>query len=59
VITVVATTAHAHTITFNAGKINGGSLTTATFGGAIGDSITVVAIGTVWYAIENINVTIS
>jgi hypothetical protein len=59
-IMVVATTAHAHTITFNAGKINGGSLTTATFGGAIGDSIVVTAIGTVWYTVgAPRNVTIS
>lgn len=59
-INVVALQAQANTITFASGKINGGSLTTATFGGAIGDSITLVAYQGVWYTVgAPRNVTIS
>lgn len=48
VIVITSATARAHVVTFPAGKINGGSLVTATFGGAIGDSITLVAEQGVW-----------
>ena len=58
-IKIVSTTAYAHVVSFNSGKINGGSLTTATFGAAIGNTLCVVAYQGVWYAVENIGVTIS
>jgi len=61
VITFVATTAQAHTVTagtigFNAG--NAGA-DVATFGGAIGDGFTVVAYEGEWYVTSNINVTLA
>lgn len=59
VLTIVATTAHTHSFDFASGKVNGGALTTATFGGAIGDGLTMVAYQGVWYVISNINVTLS
>jgi hypothetical protein len=58
-IKIVSTTAYAHVVSFNSGKINGGSLTTATFGAAIGNTLCVVAYQGVWYAVENIGVTIT
>lgn len=59
-IAVIAKQAQANTITFASGKINGGSLTTATFGGAIGDSIILEAYQGIWYTVTAPrNVTIS
>lgn len=48
VLTIVAETAHAHTVTTAANKING-SKDTVTFA-AIGDSIELVAMGGIWIA---------
>ena len=50
VLNIVAATAAAHTVTYTAG-FNGGSTASdvATFGGAKGDSFTVVAYQGVWY----------
>lgn len=48
VVKITSSTANAHVVTFPSGKINGGSLVTATFGGAIGDAITIVAYNGVW-----------
>ncbi|HZM22017.1 MAG TPA: hypothetical protein VFC02_09745 [Anaerolineales bacterium] len=48
---IVSSTAQAHVITFAAGKINGGALVTATFGGAIGDGLEIIAFNTVWYTV--------
>lgn len=59
VITITSSTAQAHIVSCASGKIAGGSITTATFGGAIGDGITLVAYQGVWYPISNINVTLS
>jgi len=59
ILTIVAGTAAAHVVSCASGKVNGGSITTLTFGGAIGDSVTMVAYQGVWYVISNINVTIS
>jgi len=58
-IKIVSTTAYAHVVSFNSGKINGGSLTTATFGAQVGNTLCVVAYQGVWYAVENIGVTIT
>lgn len=62
-ITVVATTAHAHTVTaatigFNAGDAGAD---VGTFGGAIGDGFSVVAYGGEWYVQPgtNLNVTLA
>lgn len=60
ILRFVSTTARAHTVTTPSGKINGGSLTVATFGGAIGDAITLEAYQGVWYTVGGPrNVTIS
>lgn len=59
-LTIVATTAHAHTVTLTAGF--GGGTTArdvATWGGAINDSLECVAYNGVWYAIATRNVTIA
>lgn len=57
---IVATKARAHVVTFAAGTINGGANVTATFGGAIGDSIRLRAYQGVWYTVgEPRNVTIA
>ena len=55
---IVAEDAKAYTVTTPASKIAGGN-DTATFGGAIGDLIELVAFGGVWYAANLINVSLS
>lgn len=55
---IVAEDAKAYTVTTPASKINGAD-DTATFGGAIGDSIELAAFGGVWYAINLTGVTLS
>lgn len=59
VLTIVAGTAYPHEVICNSGKVNGGTNVLMTFGGAVGDSITLVAYQGVWYSIANVNVTIS
>lgn len=58
-ITIVATTANAHTVTAATIGFNAGNAATdvGTFGGAIGDGMTVVAYQGEWYVVSNINVT--
>lgn len=52
ILRIVSTTAYAHVVSVASGKVNGGSNTTITFtSGAIGDSVTLIQIGTVWYTI--------
>jgi len=60
-ITIVATTAAAHTVTATTIGFNAGNAGTdlGTFGGAIGDGLTVIAYSGEWYVISNINVTFS
>lgn len=59
-ITVVATSAQAHVITSGVDGFNAkGSSGTATFGGAIGDSVTFKAHNGHWYTTSLINVTIA
>lgn len=60
VIHFVATTANAHTVTaatigFNAGD---GGADVATFGGAIGDLLSVFAYGGEWYILNKVNITL-
>lgn len=59
VLSIVSTTAFAHTVTFPSGKINGGSLTTATFGAAVGNAMRIVAYQGVWYTMDVKGVTVS
>jgi hypothetical protein len=58
-LTIVATTAQAHTVTYTAG-FNGGTTArdVATFGGAIGDAMQVVAYNGVWWTVSLRNVTL-
>lgn len=61
VLSIVSTTAKAHTITattigFNAGDA---AADVATLGGAIGDGLTVVAYNGEWYVLNNINATLA
>ncbi len=59
-VTVVSSTAQAHVITGGVDGFNAkGSSGTATFGGAIGDSVTFVAHGGHWYTKSLVNVTIA
>lgn len=59
VLNIVATTAQAHTVTNTTG-FNAGSTASdvATFGGAIGDSMSVIALSGVWYVLNLRNVTL-
>lgn len=59
VVTIVATKARAHVVTFASGKINGGSNVTLTLGGAIGDGATLVAYQGVWWMTAAINATVA
>lgn len=61
IIRIVATTAHAHTVTaatigFNAANAGGD---VATFGGAIGDNLTIIAYQGEWYILNAVNVTLA
>ncbi len=59
-MTIVATTANAHTVTQTTPGFNGGGSASdvATFGGAIGDNLQVVAYGGVWHIVNKTNVTL-
>lgn len=59
-ITVVAISAQAHVITGSVDGFNAkGSSGTATFGGALGDSVTFIAYNGHWYTTSKVNVTIA
>jgi hypothetical protein len=60
VIDIVATTAHAHTVTATTIGFNAGDAATdvATFGGAIGDGLRVTAYQGEWYLLNTINITL-
>jgi hypothetical protein len=59
VLIIFATTAQAHVITVAGGVNASGVSNTLTFGGAIGDSITLVADNSQWYTASKINVVIA
>lgn len=60
VIRVVAISAFAHVITGGVDGFNAkGSSGTLTFGGALGDSVTLMANGGHWYAVSKTNVTVA
>lgn len=60
IIRVVATSAQAHVITSAVDGFNAkGSSGTITFGGAIGDSVTIVAHNGHWYTLAKVNTTVA
>lgn len=60
-ITVIASTAHAHTVTVATAGFNdlGASGDVATFGGAKGDGMEVVAYNGDWYTVARTNITLA
>jgi hypothetical protein len=61
VLRIVAATANAHTVTQSSPGFNGagGSGDVATFGGAIGDNLVIVAYQGVWHIVSKVNVTVA
>lgn len=61
ILHIVATTAQAHTVTFPTVGFNGAGAAgdVATFGGAKGDSMQIVALDGVWYTLSLRNVTLA
>jgi len=61
ILNIIATTAHAHTVTNASPGFNGAGASgdVATFGGAVGDNLVLVAYNAVWYVISKVNVTIA
>lgn len=58
ILYIDATTAHAHTLTITGGLRGAGAgADVGTFGGAIGDGVTLVAYNAAWYPLRNVNVT--
>ncbi len=59
-MSIISTTAQAHTVTQTTpGFNNGGSASdVATFGGAIGDNLVIVAYQGVWYVKSKVNITL-
>ena len=61
-LTIAAVTAQAHTVSNAAGSGfngGGGGSDVGTYGGAVGDRFSLVAIGGVWYVDINVNVTLA
>lgn len=59
-LTIIATTAHAHTVTVSGGIAGAGaSADVGTFGGAVGDGVTLISYNGAWYVEPgtNLNVT--
>lgn len=60
IVMVFSSTAQAHVITGGVDGFNAkGSSGTITFGGAIGDSVTLVAMGGHWYTLAKVNATVA
>jgi len=61
ILRIVATTANAHTVTQTTPGLNnlGTSGDVATFGGAVGDSLTLVAYNGIWYILGKTNVSVA
>jgi hypothetical protein len=57
-ILIYSTTAQAHTVTTSANKING-SKHIATFAGAIGDFLELIAFNGVWWVVAQLGITLS
>lgn len=60
-LTIIATTAFAHTVTQTTPGFNNGSTASdvATFGGAVGDNIVLIAYNGIWYVQSTRNVTLA
>ncbi len=58
ILRVIATTAQAHTVAVDTNGFDG-SAKLATFGGAVGDSMTMIAYQGVWYVITTRNVSLT
>lgn len=58
VLSIIATSAHAHLVTFTS-ALAGGANHKATFGGALGDQLNVKALAGKWYPLPSINQTYS
>ena len=58
-MTIISTTAQAHTVTLGSGYFNGATNTKGTFGGAIGDVIKLIVIGGYWCVTLNKNITLA
>ena len=58
-LTILACAAQAYTVTLGSGYFNGATHDTATFGGAIGDVLRLVASGGSWMVVVAKNVTLS
>ena len=59
-LTIYATTAHAHTVTVSGGIAGAGAAAdVGTFGGAVGDGVTLISFNNLWYVKPgtNLNVT--
>lgn len=59
VMHIVSETAQAHTVTLASTGTNASSTQIMTWGGAVGDGITLVSIGSEWYTLAATNVTFS
>jgi hypothetical protein len=61
ILTIASLTAQAHTLALTAGSFgNGGAnFVKATYGGAIGDEITLMAFNAQWYVIGQVGITLS
>jgi len=58
ILHIVATTANAHTVTIANGLSGAGAAAdVGTFGGAVGDRVSVIAYNGIWYPLINVNVT--
>lgn len=57
-LTILATAARAHTVTFIT-ALNGGANHKATFGGALGDQLNIEAVNGIWYFKPSVNQTLS
>jgi len=59
-LTILALTANAHTVTYSTTGFNsaGTAGDVATFGGAVGDAMTIRAVAGVWYTVSLLNVTL-
>jgi len=58
VLTIISTTAFAHTVTAGANKLNGNKVT-ATFGAAAGNGLCLVAYNGVWYIRSSVGITLT
>lgn len=57
---IISVTANAHTVTYVTGFNGGGAATdVATFGGAKGDNLVIMAYQGVWYVVSKVNVTLA